>query len=63
MGLLAAVLGIAGDSLWIAVAAAAIGAIAIAVLRTDIGIVVGIVVLPVLAALVFGAFKSVSFSH
>jgi tetrahydromethanopterin S-methyltransferase subunit C len=63
MGLLAAVLGIAASSFWLAAAAAAIWLVAVAVLRTDFGVVVGIVTIPILAASVFTILKSVTFAH
>lgn len=61
-GLVVSALALMGN-LWLMLAALAIWATLVAVMRTDVGVVVGLVAVPLLAAVVIHFGSSIPFSH
>lgn len=61
-GLVVSALALMGN-LWLVLVALAIWATLVAVMRTDVGVVAGLVVVPLLAAVVIHFGSSIAFSH
>lgn len=62
-GLVAIALAVLMESLWLGLVSVVIWATVMTVMRTDVGVVLGLVVLPLLAAVVIHFGSSIAFSR